>query len=61
MSRHGRSMTPLIPPGLAAHLRDIGIALPPPAKPLDTDATRAVQTGVTAQWRPAHPGDEPPF
>ena len=54
-------MTPPIPPELAAHLRDMGIALPPPAKPLDAYATHAVQTGMSAQWRPAHPGDEPPF
>jgi hypothetical protein len=54
-------MSAPIPPALALHLRDIGIALPPPAKPLDADATRAWRDGITAQWLPAHPGDEPPF
>jgi hypothetical protein len=52
---------PPIPPELAAHLRDIGIALPPPAKSLDDDHNRAVLSGISNQWRPAYPGDEPPF
>ena len=54
-------MTAATPPALALHLRDLGLALPPPAKPLDADATRAVCDGISAQWRPAHLGDEPPF
>lgn len=48
-----------IPPELAQHLRDIGIALPPHAKPRDSDAS--ARDGISRQWKPT-PGDEqPPF
>jgi hypothetical protein len=30
-------------------------------EPLDAEAMRAVRHGISAQWRPQHQGEEPPF
>ena len=49
-------MTPPIPPELAAHLRDMGIALPPPAKPLDADATARLMPQLNARWQVVNEG-----
>jgi hypothetical protein len=50
-----------IPPELAAHLREIGINLPPPAKPRDPVSDASARDGVIRQWMPAYPNEEPPF
>jgi len=47
-------------PDLAAFLRQIGLDRPA-LGPLPPDALRAVRDGISAQWKPARPGDEPPF
>jgi hypothetical protein len=47
-------------PDLAAFLCPIGLDRPAPA-PLPPDALRAVRDGISAEWKPARPGDEPPF
>jgi hypothetical protein len=50
-----------VPHDLAAFLRDIGMDAPKPLEPLDAEAMRAVRHGISAQWRPQYPGEEPPF
>jgi hypothetical protein len=47
-------------PGLTAFLRRIGLDRPA-LVPLPPDALRAVRDGISAEWKPARPGEEPPF
>ncbi len=53
----GRSVTP---PDLNAFLRRIGLDRPA-LDPLPPDAMRAVRDGISAEWKPTRPGEEPPF
>ena len=50
----------MTPPDLTAFLRLIGLDRPA-LDPLQPDAMRAVRDGISAQWKPARPGEEPPF
>jgi hypothetical protein len=42
-------------PELQRHLIEMGLAPLPPAD------VKAVLTGVSNQWKPTYPGEEPPF
>jgi hypothetical protein len=53
-------MSGMTPPDLTAFLRQIGLDRPA-LDPLPPDALRAVRDGISAQWKPARAGDEPPF
>ena len=50
----------MTPPDLTAFLRLIGLDRPA-QDPLPPDAMRAVRDGISAEWKPARPGEEPPF
>jgi hypothetical protein len=49
-----------MPPELKAHLIEMGIPLPPPAKPRDPVSDASARDGVIRQHVPA-PGQEPNF
>jgi hypothetical protein len=51
---------PVTPPDLTAFLRRIGLDRPA-LDQLPPHALRAVRDGISAEWKPARPGDEPPF
>ena len=48
-------------PDLAAYLREIGLDEPQRVTPPSDEHLRAVLTGISPQWKPEYPGQEPPF
>ena len=48
-------------PALLQHLRDIGIAPPPPVAACYAPPTPVAACYAPPQWKPSHPGEDPPF